>query len=104
MGRLTAVVLLAVELAASDVSTSMQWRLNDPGARASQFRAQIQATQFNTQKRATGRPDYCRGLERNGVDQIAGNLYATAQTFIANVAGKFDESIVRAGISYKFGS
>jgi len=52
----------------------------------------------------TGRPDYCRGLERNGVDQIAGNLYATAQTFIANVAGKFDESIVRAGISYKFGS
>jgi len=66
----------------------------------------------------TGRPDYCRGLERNGVDQIAGNLYATAQTFIAvgnncanangsplipNVAVKFDESIVRAGISYKFG-
>ena len=108
-----------MELAASDVSTSTQWRLNDPGARASQFRAQIQATQFNTQKRAAGRPDYCRGLERNGVDQIAGNLYATAQTFIAvgnncanangsplipNVAVKFDESIVRAGISYKFGS
>jgi len=52
MVRLTAVVLLAVELAASDVSTSMQWRLNDPGARASQFRAQIQATQFYTQNRA----------------------------------------------------